>query len=136
MADTALAQVDLRAYEPRAEVDITGGATVAQPDGRTFDIKKALESDESGPAGTIVVDAQENPGLAEVLTSSPILKPAKVPDDLQAEAEKQNKRAAKAAASADDGPLPVGVDSIRAQEEHARSLQGQTSDAAPRGARK
>ncbi len=68
---------DLRAFALRADIGEISGATQGYDDGKTYDIKKAL--DDGG--GTIVVDAAKDTGLAEMLAGNPILKsvPADAP---------------------------------------------------------
>lgn len=73
MADS---KPDLRAFALRADAGEITGATTSYRDGNTYDIKAAL--DDGG--GTIVIDANEEPDLAEILASSQILKSVSVPE--------------------------------------------------------
>lgn len=67
MADS---KADLRAFALRADVGELSGATTSYDDGLTFDIAAALQEGD----GTITVDAVKQPGLAEVLAATQILK--------------------------------------------------------------
>ncbi len=68
---------DLRAFALRADVGEISGATQGYADGKTFDIKKAIDDASDG---VIVVDATKDTELAELLAGNPILKTVSAPD--------------------------------------------------------
>lgn len=77
---------DLRAYALRADTGEITGATTSYDDGKTYDIKAALDDGN----GTIVVDATKEPGLAEVLATTQILKNVPVPEKATKTDRKEN----------------------------------------------
>lgn len=130
--------VTLHAFELRADADVESASCSYGDEGRTFQIVEALDatgdSDHDGvvasPAGVVVVDAQVNQSLAEALQQMPFLKNASVPDDSKEAAIEA--AVAVAAANPQDQPEPVGIDSIRAQQEYVKAERAKQDRAASR----